>query len=50
MDSSRRKVLRGGSGIAVMALAMAAGLVKPGAARHDVEQGRVRHEIVPPTR
>ena len=33
MDSSRRKVLRGGGGIAVMALAMAAGLVKPGAAR-----------------
>ena len=33
MDSSRRKVLRGGGGIAVMALAMAAGLVKPGSAR-----------------
>ena len=33
MDSSRRKVLRGGSGLAVMALAMAAGLVKPGFAR-----------------
>ena len=33
MDSSRRKVLRGGSGLAVMALAMAAGLVKPGSAR-----------------
>ena len=33
MDSSRRKVLRGGGGLAVMALAMAAGLVKPGSAR-----------------
>ena len=33
MDSSRRKVLRGGGGLAVMALATAAGLVKPGSAR-----------------
>jgi sulfur-oxidizing protein SoxY len=33
MDSSRRKVLRGGGGIAVMALVMAAGLVKPRIAR-----------------
>jgi len=33
MDSSRRKVLRGAGGFAVMALATAAGLVKPGTAR-----------------
>jgi sulfur-oxidizing protein SoxY len=33
MDSSRRKVLRGAGGFAVMTLAMAAGLVKPGTAR-----------------
>jgi len=33
MDSSRREMLRGAGGIAVMALAMAAGLLKPAAAR-----------------
>ena len=32
MDSSRRKVLKGTSGAAVLGLAMAAGLVKPGSA------------------
>ncbi len=32
MDSSRRKVLKGGGGAAVMGLAMAAGLFKPGSA------------------
>jgi sulfur-oxidizing protein SoxY len=35
MDSGRRKALRGGGGVAVMALAMAAGLLKPGAARAE---------------
>jgi len=33
MDSSRREMLRGAGGIAVMALAMAAGLLKPAVAR-----------------
>lgn len=35
MDSGRRKVLQGTGGMAFMALAMAAGLVKPGAARAE---------------
>jgi sulfur-oxidizing protein SoxY len=35
MHSGRRKVLQGTGGLAVMAMAMAAGLVKPGIARAD---------------
>ena len=35
MNSGRRKVLQGTSGAAIMALAMAAGLFKPGMARAD---------------
>jgi sulfur-oxidizing protein SoxY len=35
MQSSRRKVLQGTGGLAVMGLAMAAGLVKPGLARAE---------------
>jgi len=35
MDSGRRKVLQGTGGLAVMGLAMAAGLLKPGVARAD---------------
>jgi len=35
MDSGRRQVLQGTGGLAVMALAMAAGLVKPGIARAE---------------
>jgi sulfur-oxidizing protein SoxY len=35
MHSGRRKVLQGTGGLAVMALAMAAGVFKPGVARAD---------------
>jgi sulfur-oxidizing protein SoxY len=38
MNSSRRSMLKATSGTAVMALAMAAGLLKPGAARADWNQ------------
>ncbi len=45
MNDDRRKVLKSTGGMAVMGLAVSAGLFKPGSAwAQNVEQGRVRDE------
>ena len=45
MNNDRRKVLKGTGGMAVMGLAVSAGLFKPGSAwAQALEQGRVRDQ------